>query len=106
MVGTISPDVTRAAVALHRSHPQAPALDVLDLTMRQRAGSLRDLGDAIRAGSDFGAILAEAFDRGMSPDEWRVVNHPDADPALVAALLPVWRDAVVPKFAARYSLMP
>ncbi len=45
MPGTISPDVARAAVALHRSHPHAPVLDVLVTVMRQRTGSLSDFGD-------------------------------------------------------------
>lgn len=104
MTGTISPDVASAAVALHRTHPQAPALEVLDVVMRQRVGSLRDFGESTRAGSDFGGVLAAAFDRGMSPEEWRIVNHRNADPALIAALLSVWRDEVLPAFAARYSL--
>ena len=43
MLGTISPNVARAAVGLHRSHPQAPVLDVLDTVLRDRTGSLAAL---------------------------------------------------------------
>lgn len=104
MVNTISPDVARAAVSLRRSHPQAPALEVLDVVMRQRTGSLQDFGDAIRPGSDFGAIIAAAFDQGMAPTDWNLVNHPNSDPALVAALTQVWDTYVLPRFAAHYGL--
>ena len=100
----IRPDIATAAIALHRSHPHVPALEVLDLVMRQRVGRLDDFGDSTRAGSAFGDLIAAAFDRGMSVDEWRVVTNPKADPALVAALLSVWRDEVLPAFAARYGL--
>jgi hypothetical protein len=68
MDGTINHTLANAAVALHRSHPQAPSLEILELAMRGRTGSLRGLGNTTRAGSEFGAIMAGAFDRGMSPE--------------------------------------
>ena len=76
MLGTISPNVARAAVGLHRSHSHAPSLDVLDAVMRDRAGSLVDFGSSIDPCTPFGDILAEAFDRGMSPTDWRLIDAP------------------------------
>lgn len=105
MAGTISPDVARAAVALRKSHPHAPALEVLDVVMRQRAGCLADFGaDQLDPGSPFGQIVAEAFDRAMTPAEWAVVTDSHADPVLVGALRSVWAREVLPRFAANYGL--
>lgn len=105
MVGTISPDVARAAVALRKSHPHAPALEVLDVVMRQRAGHLADFGaDQLDPGSPFGQIVAEAFDTAMTPADWAVVKNPQADPVLVGALRSVWAQEVLHRFAKHYHL--
>lgn len=106
MLGTISPDVARAAVGLRRSHPTVSAREVLDVVMRQRGGAVADFGDSIAAGSSFGLLLAEAFDPAMDPRDWQACANPNADPLLVAALLQLWRDEVLPRFAAAYSLKP
>lgn len=44
MLGTISPNVAAAAVALHRSHARAPVLDCLDAALSKRTGSIADFG--------------------------------------------------------------
>ena len=104
MSGTIGPDVARAAVALHRSHPNVPAVDVLDVCLRQRTGRLADFGDELRPGSPFALIVAEAFDRGMAAQDWLLATNPNSDPALVAALVRIWETYVLPSFAAHYGL--
>ena len=104
MAGTIGPDVASAAVSLRRSHSHVSAVDVLDVVMRKRTGSLADFGDSIEPATPFGFLIAEAFDDGMAPRDWALVTHPNTDPALVAALLRVWKDEVLTAFAARYSL--
>ena len=105
MQGTISPDVARAAVAIHRSHPQAPPKDVLDLVMLRRTGRLADFGDAIEPGSDFGGIVAAVFDSGMDPQDWRrFFSNPSADPVLISVLREVWRNEVLRSFASAYGL--
>jgi hypothetical protein len=43
----------------------APALDVLDIAVREHTGSLADFGAEIEPATPFGDILVEAFDRGM-----------------------------------------
>ena len=86
MLGTISPIGARAAVGLHRSHPHAPSLDVLDAVMRDRGGSLADFGQSIDPCTPFGDILAEAFDRGMSPTDWRLIDASNTPATTRAAL--------------------
>ena len=103
--GSLSPDVAQAAVALARSHPQAPALDVLDVVMKGRHGATLDPSAAwVLPSSQFGGVLAAAFDCGMTPEEWAVWSVPPADPVLIAALLQLWPEKVLQPFAARYSL--
>lgn len=104
MPGTIGPDVARAALALRRSHPQASARDVLDVCLRQRTGSVDDFGPDIEAGQPFALLVAEAFDKAMTPHDWAAAANPNADPALTQALRQIWRVQVLPRFAAAYGL--
>ena len=94
-----------AALALTRSHPRVPALDVLDLAMQGRAGRLADFG-TISPTSALGQLLAAAFDRGMAPEDWHLIDSPHSPPAVVAVLQGIWRDQVLAAFAARYKLTP
>ena len=71
MTGTIGPDVARAVVALHSSHPQSTALDILDVCLRQRTGRVSDFGPAVEPGEPFALFIADAFDKGMTRDEWQ-----------------------------------
>jgi len=104
MIGNIGPDVARAALAIHASHPKAPALDILNVCLGQRTGCVSDLGPAVEAGEPFALPIADAFDKGMTRDEWLWVDSPLADPKLVAALRQPWKTEVLPRFAAHYSL--
>jgi len=106
MLGTIGPDVARAAVALRRSHPHAPALDVLDIVMKRRSGRLADFGDTIEPATPFGDLIAEAFDKGMAPEDWYLVKSPATPPAVLTILMNIWRTDVLPRLASRYSLAP
>lgn len=104
MQSTIGPEVARSAVALRQSHPAAPVLDVLDLCLRRRAGSLKDFGPEIEPATPFGFILAEAFDKGMAPEDWLLYSHPNTPPAVVQVLRGIWDGEVLDKFASRYGL--
>jgi hypothetical protein len=107
MQGTISPDVARAAIALRRSHPHVTPKEVLELVMQQRAGRVADFGSEIEPGTDFGVIVAEVFDPGMRADDWqRFFSSRNADPVLISILREVWRNDVLPRFAAAYGLSP
>ena len=101
---TISPDVAHAAVAIRRSHPAAPALEVLDLCLTQRTGSLADFGSEIEPATPFGFLLAEAFDTGMAPQDWSLYSHPSTPAAVVQVLRGIWDGEVLDKFASRYGL--
>jgi hypothetical protein len=102
----LGPYVARTAVGLCRSHPHVPVLDVLDVVMRQRCGSLSDFGAAIEPATPVGDLLATAFDKGMAPGDWHLAARSETAPAVVAALLKLWRSDVLPLFAARYGLAP
>ena len=102
---TIGPDRAAAAVALTRSHTDAPPLDVLDVVIRGHAGaSIDPAAPWVLPVAPFGQVLAAAFDRGMSPAEWAAWSVPPADPALRLALHQTWRDVVLARFAARFGL--
>jgi len=96
--------VARAALAIHGSHPRAPALGILDVCLRQRNGRVSDLGPAVEAGEPFALLIDDAFDKGITRDEWPWVKSPLADPKLVAALRQVWKTEVLPRFAAHFGL--
>jgi hypothetical protein len=103
MQGTINTDTVQAAVNLSQSHPQAKPVEVLDLVFQGRTGSLSGLGN-LHPTSAFGQMIAAAFDPGMAPQDWRLIDSPLSPPPLVAVLRQIWRDQVLPAFAARYSL--
>lgn len=104
MMGTIGPAVARAALALHSSHPGVPALEVLSVCLRQRAGRVADFGPAVEPGEPFALLITDAFDKSMKRDEWLWVKSPGADPKLVAALRQIWQTDVLSKFAAHCGL--
>ena len=67
----IGPEVVVTALALMGSHAHAPALDMLDLVMRGRIGSLSDFSERdLHPTSPFGQVIAAAFDSGMEPGDW------------------------------------
>ena len=91
------------AVTLRRSHAHAPALDVLDLVMTHHRHQRLDFGDLATPPAPFALVVAEAFDQGMTVDEWARWTVPPADPVLSAAMLAVWVGEVWPKFVQRYG---
>lgn len=106
MPSDIAIEISNAAASLQRTHPKAPALDVLDLVMQGQSGSLSDFGQAIHPCAPLGQIVAEAFDRGMVPQDWFLVRSPNSPPALVQTLMGIWQVDVLPRFADRYKLTP
>ena len=99
-----SPAVALALQAEQRIHPDLPPLELLDRVMQGRTGSVGDIADADRPGSELGQVLAACFDRGMTPEEWRGLTGPTANPAVVDKLLEVWHFTVLAGFAHRYGL--
>jgi hypothetical protein len=65
-----------------------------------RGASLDPAAHYLQPGSEFGQVLAAAFDRGMSPADWRMVDNPVADPVLVAELR-----TVLAAFADRFGFV-
>ena len=97
-------ETVKFAVALRSSHPHAPAIDVLDLVFSDvDIETLALDAEATAPWTPFGGLIAEAFDRGMTPEEWVSLTRPTADPMLVSALLEVWGTQVMPRFATRFG---
>ena len=89
---------------LRRSRVDAPALDVLDLVMKDRRRQLPDFGDLALPPAPFALTVAEAFDRGMSVDDWALMTGSLADPTLRTAVLGIFASEVWPRFVQRYGL--
>jgi len=96
--------ITNQVENLRRTHPHAPALDVLDLVMRGRTGKPIDFGDLAMPPREFALTVAEAFDTVMTRAEWQAWTRPGADPQVRAAALAIWPIEVWPKFCERYGL--
>jgi hypothetical protein len=92
------------ALALRRSHPAVPALDVLELAMKGRQAVPADFGPDGLPPAEFALLVAESFDRAMVPAEWRAWTAHDADAQLRDGLLAVWRADVWPRFVAHFGL--
>lgn len=108
-----SRDIVDQALALAKSHPHVPALDVLDLVMTDRHGIDPDFdapgepfGDWTDPPSPFGDLLRRAF----APNDIRedaAAVWASEDPALLpeqSALASAWQCLVIERFADRYRL--
>lgn len=89
---------------LRLSHPHAPARDTLDLVMNGWRGARLDFGADGIPPSPFALIVAAAFDRGMNAQDWEGLLGPNADPAIRATLLQVWRTQVWPVVLCSYGI--
>jgi len=81
-----------------------PALDIPNVCLRKRTGRVSGFGPAVGPGEPFALLIADAFDKGITRDEWLWVDSPLADPKLAEALRQLWKTEVLPRFAAHYSL--
>lgn len=89
-------------LTVRRSRTDAPALDVLDLVMKDRR-RLPDFGDLAPPPAPFALTVAEAFDRGMSVDDWALMTGSLAEPTLRSAVLGIFASEVWPRFVQRYG---
>lgn len=97
--------------ALAKSHPQAPAQDLIALVMQGRASQVFHFDDPfVEHGSlasprsAFGQVLAAAFDRVAPPGEWMAFTGPDAHPLVVKGMLEIWQEQVISRFEAAYGV--
>lgn len=98
-----SHNLSDAVERLARSHPHAPAQDVLEVVFRGSRG-LYLPWELVHPATPLGQAIASAFDPAMTPAEWRAWTSEQADPALSRALLEFWRDEVLKSFGLRYGL--
>ena len=98
--------IIRTALAMRASHPNAAALDVLDLAMKGRQESDPDFEDGAAPGGDltdlaseFGSLLIETFDTKYTVKERKAacVGGMDAEQS------EAW-ERVTEAFATRYKL--
>jgi len=93
------------ALSLRHSRPLVPALDLLDQVLGTCKEDALDFpADLIAPPSQFGQLIAEAFDPDMTPAEWVAWAGEGSDAAVREALLRFWSAEVLPAFRARYGL--
>lgn len=102
--------IAENAAELVRSHPHASASDILELVMQGNEGMDLDFRDSsVPHGSHawpttpLGQLIAAVFDHGMHPSDWQLVDRCD-DPKVVECLLVIWKNDVLPKFAAHFNI--
>lgn len=96
--------IAALAIDLRRTHPAAPAQDVLDLAFQgQAVDGLCFDAEATHPGSPFGQVIAAAFGGVTTPAQWREWTSPAAAPGLRDGILQVWAQHVIPRFSAAYG---
>jgi hypothetical protein len=97
--------IAATAVNLRNSLPQVPALDLLDQVLGPWSDGVPDFPvELVAPPSEFGQLIAEAFDPAMTPDEWVAWAGEGSDAAVREALMQVWAAEVLPAFRARYRI--
>lgn len=95
--------IINEALALRRSHPHAPAADVLDLVMEGRQPWLEDFFDHMMPPDPFALLVAEAVGDFSPPAEWRALTGPNADEKVRAFMQQEYANSVLPKFVRHYG---
>lgn len=107
MPSLIGTRLSRTAAALISGADDSAALERLDtLLAATAAGTEIDAAAPwLMPSSPLGQLLAQAFDRPMSPAQWAAWSQPPAEPALRFAILQAWRTEVLVPFARRFALV-
>mgnify|MGYP001275112431 CR=1 FL=1 len=113
MADQIAQKIISVALATRRSHPDAPALDVLDLAMQGHHGADLNMeadgqpfADWLDPPSDFARLLRDAFAPGLPADPFfgSGVDVWSAQLPGGQILAEAWRELVLEPFSARYGL--
>lgn len=105
MHATPATALAQAAINLRHARPQIAAIDLLDQVLATRQDTSIDFeADLVAPPSQFGQLIAEAFDPDMTPQEWTAWAGEGSDAAVREALLQFWSTQVLPAFWARYGL--
>jgi hypothetical protein len=112
----LSDQVVRRALDLLMELPEAPALQILDLAMRDVSGHIsfenldlrtRQLwGDHLDPPSPFAELVRRAFAPRLDPYGWMLMaddGPQDSDAEQHALVLDAWQDALE-RFGSRYQL--
>jgi hypothetical protein len=93
-----------AALALSRSHPHAPAIDVLNVALQGVDRQTLDFGPDGLPPAPFAMLVVVAHDNTvLTLEEWGWLANPKIDPKLATALLEIWRNTVWPRFMAQVA---
>ena len=111
MADTQAQAIVNTALELTRTHPNAPAIEILDLAMQGHEGSDlnfevwgRPFGDWTDACSPFGELLRRAF-TGRRADRLAAAQLASGDPTDLADMASSnWQADVIDPFARRYRL--
>lgn len=98
--------VISQALALRKSHPRAPAADVLDLVICGRSLWLEDFFHRMVPPDPFALLVAEAVGDFSPPAEWLALMDSHADERVRAAMRQSYAETVLPKFVNRYGWTP
>ncbi|HZE92517.1 MAG TPA: hypothetical protein VE029_12530 [Rhizobacter sp.] len=104
----VAQKIVETAIETRRSHPDMPALEVLDVAMRGEHHTDPDFGAADEAFSDwlfppssFAELLRDAFAPSLSNDDMAKLSDLQAAPP---ALNRQWQEKVLPAFEKRYGI--
>lgn len=105
MVQVFDADFGRLAATRRKALLSKTALDALDAAMEGVRCKLVDFEPGVVAPcTPMGDVLAEAFDKGMTPQDWRLATHPNTPREVKALLRKLWETEVLSRFAERYRL--
>jgi hypothetical protein len=97
--------VVDIALALRKSHPCAPAIDILDLVMRGRANLwLEDLFEHMVPPAPFALFVAQALGDASPSAEWLALTGPAADEKVRTFMRRSYDQTVLLRFCRRYGL--
>ncbi len=112
----LSDGIVRRALDLLMELPEAPAIEILDLAMRDVSGHVsfenfdprtRAMwGDHLDPPSPFAELVRRAFAPRLDPYAWMLMADQaagDADPTPQKVVLDAWQDAL-DRFGQRYNL--
>lgn len=105
MLASHFPPVAATAIEFRCTHPEAPAIAVLDECFGSPIhGPILFDRRLAHPASNFGGLIAAAFDPEMTPHEWVDWAGEGSDQALRDALMQVWTAEVLPRFERRYGI--
>jgi hypothetical protein len=104
MTTDLASKVVDTTLALRKSHPDAPAIAILDLVMRGRGDLwLGDLLKLMVPPEPFALLVAEALGDSSPTAEWLALTGPNSTPEVREAMRQSYLATVLVRFSRRYG---